>query len=377
MIRFYTCPMRIGIDTRLNFYRPGGIAQYTRHLIQELAALSGKDAFYIIHHHEATDSLTPAPNFRRVNTRTPSHHRFERYALSVELAPWRLDVLHSPDMIPPQRGARRHVITIHDLHFLHFPAFMTPDSHRYYTDQIKWAVQHADHILVDSQATRADLADLLHVPANKMTVHMLGVDAVYKPLPQPDVEAGLQRNELPDEYILFVGTYEPRKNITGLLEAYSLLRRRVPDAPPLALVGWRGWLYEEIFARAKELDLLTHTLWLEHTPTGELPAIYNGASMLVLPSHYEGFGLPALEAMACGTPAIVSDRSSLPEVVGSAGLLVDPNDAESIADAMYRVLTDSDLRQRLREQGLTRAATFTWKQTAETALDAYRRVATR
>ena len=363
--------MRIGIDARLSYYRPGGIAQYTRNLIRELANLDSENAYFVIHHRKAEQSLTLDPNIHRINAFTPSHHRLERWAFSAELTPWRLNILHSPDMIPPQRGAQRHVITIHDLHFLHFPAFMTPDSHRYYTDQIKWSVAHADHILVDSEATRRDLVNLLHVPDKKMTVHMLGVDPRFRPLSDHDVRPIREKNQLPETYMLFVGTYEPRKNITGLLDAYHRLRADLPDAPPLVLVGWRGWLYEEIFEKAQSLNLMAHTHWLEHTPSSDLPAIYNAASMLVLPSHYEGFGLPALEAMACGTPAIVANRSSLPEVVGDTGLLVDPDDPENIADAMQRVLTDHALSTRLQQEGLARAATFTWQRTAEIALSVY------
>jgi glycosyltransferase involved in cell wall biosynthesis len=173
-------------------------------------------------------------------------------------------------------------------------------------------------------------------------------------------------------YILFVGTFEPRKNISGLLEAYHLLRQDGPDLPPLVIVGRRGWLYDGIFAKIETLDLADHVIWLEDAPESDLPAIYNGADVAVLPSYYEGFGLTALEAMACGTPVVATNRSSLPEVVGDAGLLIDPYDPADIAAAIRRILEDSALRDRLRSAGPARAATFTWQRTAEIVLQVYR-----
>lgn len=366
--------MRIGIDARLNYYRPGGIVEYTRHLIRELAALDAVNDYRLVQHIRDRETLVVAPNFARINTLTPSHHRLERWALSAELLPHRLDILHSPDAIPPARAARRQVITIHDLHYLHYPQFMTADSRRYYVGQIVWAVRRADHLLASSQATRADLVTLLNVPEAKITVHMLGVDDLFKPALPAAIQACRARWGLPAHYLLFVGTFEPRKNIPTLLHAYDLLRHDLPDAPPLVLAGRRGWLYDDIQRTAEDLALGDHLIWVENPPRGDLPALYSGAAALTLPSHYEGFGLTALEAMACGTPPVASDRSSLPEVVGDAGLLVNPGDADSIADALRRLLTDSALRDTLRATGLARAATFTWRRMAEIVREVYARV---
>ncbi len=366
--------MRIGIDARLTHYRTGGIAAYTRHLIGALAGLDPITEYRVIHHRGAAETLTPGPNFRRVDAFTPSHHRFERWALAAELARLRLDVLHSPDFIPPAGGVGRRVITVHDLHFLHYPEFLTADSRRTYNDLIRWAVSAADHILVDSQATRADLVELLDVPTTKITVHPLGVDAQYRPLDVATVRAALERLRLPLAYMLFVGTLEPRKNLGGLLDALDLLRADQHGLPPLLLVGRRGWQSGDIFARVEELTVAKQVIWREDINDADLPAIYNGASVLALPSHYEGFGLTALEAMACGTPVVAANRSSVPEVVGGAGVLVDPDDPASIADGLCRALEDSVLRDRLRIEGPARAAGFTWQRTAEIALSVYRAV---
>jgi glycosyltransferase involved in cell wall biosynthesis len=287
------------------------------------------------------------------------------------LARFRLDLLHSADFIPPLRGARRHVITVHDLNFLYYPEFLTTESRRYYNDQIERAVQQADHILADSYATRDDLVRLLSVPADKITVHWLGIDDSFRPLPPESLSTYRQQFALPDRFILFVGTFEPRKNIGGLLEAYQILLTYLRDVPPLVLVGSGGWLFDETRDRIAHMKLDTCIHWHERIPQEALPAFYNLADVLVLPSFYEGFGFPALEAMACGTVPIVSNRASLPEVVGDVGLQIDPEDPRTLADALLHALTDTDWRVQMGAAGLERARQFTWEATARTALNVY------
>lgn len=367
--------MRIGIDARLIYYRQGGIAAYTRRVIEALAEIDQQTSYQVLQSRKDRHPLTPGPNFRRASLWTPCHHRLERWTLAVEITPLRLDILHSPDFIPPLWGARRYVITVHDLNFLHYPQFLTAESRRYYNGQIERAVQQAAHILADSEATKNDLVDMLGVPPEKITVHMLGVDPQYRPLPEHEVLAACQRLALPHGFILFVGTFEPRKNIPGLLAAYRLLRRQVPDAPPLVLAGRQGWLAEDIAAQAERLGLESYLHWRQDVPPALMPALYNAATLLVLPSFYEGFGLPALEAMACGTPTLVANRSSLPEVVGDAGLLVNPEDPHAIASAIIQVLSDPALQARLRAAGLQRAQQFTWRHTATVVYSVYQRLA--
>lgn len=362
--------MRIGIDARLLAYRTGGISTYIAQLLRALADLDSDHELIALKSRKAAQS--PAPEGMRCATLwTPCHHRFERTALSVELARFRLDVLHSPDFIPPRRGARRHVITVHDLTFLHYPQHLTAESRRYYNDQIEAAVRHAGHILTDSQASRDDMVSMLGVPAGKISVHRLGIDARFHPPAAEEMARVRQRWELPASYFLFVGTFEPRKNLIGLMNAYGLLRARQPAAPPLVLAGSKGWLYEETIAHIERSGLGSAVLLRENLPTDDLPGLYGNALALVTPSFYEGFGLPALEAMACGTLPIVSNRSSLPEVTGSVGALVEPEDAESIARALERALLDADWRAEQREAGLARATTFRWEDTARVALEAY------
>jgi glycosyltransferase involved in cell wall biosynthesis len=365
--------MHIGIDARLTYYRTGGISTYIVRLIEALARLDTRNRYTIFQSRKMRERLAPT-SFGNARLWTPAHHRLERLALSVELARFNLDLLHSPDFIPPMQGARRHVITVHDLTFLHYPQYLTADSRRYYNDQIAFAVRHADHILTDSESSKRDMVEMLAVPAEKITVHRLGVDESFKPLPAEAMAEVRQRLDLPDDYILFFGTFEPRKNIVGLLEAYKALLQTLPDAPPLVLAGTRGWLFDETMHQIERMNLGDHVLWRENVPQDTLPALYNMARVLVAPSFYEGFGLTALEAMACGTVPIVSNRSSLPEVVGEVGLQIDPDDITTLTAALLHTLTDSAWLAAQRELSLQRAQTFTWENTAQIALSVYEAV---
>lgn len=365
----------IGIDARLTYYRVGGISTYIRRLIGAFEALDSAlgHRLTILRSRKSRERLSA--RFGSAALWTPAHHRIERLALSVELARLRLDVLHSPDFIPPLRGARRHVITVHDLTFLHEPEHKDVASRRYYNDQIVRAVGHADHILSVSEATRHDLIDMLGVPANRISVQPHGVEAQYQPLPPKQIAAASDRLGIPTSCVLFVGTLEPRKNIPALLDAYATLPADLRAAHPLLLVGRPGWLVDDILRGIEHLRASGHTIiHRADIADTDLPAVYNLAATLVLPSFYEGFGMPSLEAMACGTPVIVSDNSALPEVVGDAGLLIDAGDPATLTDALQRALTDDGWRSTARRRGLERARLFTWERSAQIALAAYESV---
>jgi glycosyltransferase involved in cell wall biosynthesis len=365
--------MRIGIDVRIVYYARGGIRNYVLHLLEALASLDANTDYYVLRSRKDRNPPLPGPNFRSVACWTPSHHRLERWVLRVEVARLRLDLLHSPDFIPPAGGRRRSVITIHDLNFIYYPQFLTAESHRYYNQQIEWAVRRADHILADSHATKSDLTLLLDVLPEKITVVHLAADPAFRPLPETEAQRVAAQYGLEPGYLLFVGTLEPRKNLPGLLQAYRLLLDEEVTTAPLVLVGGKGWLYDEVFERVKVLCLTEHVHFLHDVPDADLVGLYNGACVLVIPSFYEGFGLPALEAMACGTPVVVAERASLPEVVGEAGLLVNPDEPDDIARALARVLTEESLRAHMRRLGLAQAARFTWEEAARRTLTVYRR----
>lgn len=360
----------IGIDARLTYYRVGGTSTYIRYLLNALEAIDRHNTYTVFRSRKADEQLVR--RFGHAPLWTPCHHKIERLALSVELARHRLDVLHSPDFIPPLRGAKRHIITVHDLAFLMWPEHMTDESRRYYNDQIQAAVDHADHILAVSEATKRDIVRMLNVPEDKITVQLHGVDPRFTPLLENEIETVRRRLELPTNFLLYVGTIEPRKNIPGLLDAYEGLRKVMPDAPPLLLAGKAGWLADEVIAR---IDRTPNVIWRQDIEHDTLPAVLNMATVLVLPAFYEGFGLPALEAMACGTLPIVSDRASLPEVVGDVGLLIDPDQPATLTEAFAQVLNASpEWMNKKREAALARASTFTWERSARVALSVYEKV---
>jgi len=366
--------MCIGIDARIVHYARGGIRNYVLRLLEALAPLDAETDYYVLHSRKDRQPPVPGPNFHPVACWTPSHHRWERWAFGFEVARRQIDLLHSPDFIPPASGYRWSVITIHDLNFLYYPQFLTAESHRYYNDQIEWAVRRADHILADSHATKSDLSTLLKVPADKVTVVHLAANPACRPLSEREVRSIAARYDLELGYLLFVGTLEPRKNLPGLLQAYRLLLNEGAVAVPLVVVGSKGWLYDQVFEHVEVLHLTERVRFLHDVPDADLVGLYNGASVLAMVSFYEGFGLPALEAMACGTPVVVADRASLPEVVGEAGLLVNPDDPENIAQALGRVLGDDALRAQMRQLGLAQAARFTWEEAARKTLGVYRMV---
>ncbi len=364
--------MRIGIDLRLHAYAPGGISRYARRLARALTEVISPEQLTLVAHRKEQDPLTlPGVGSRAVWT--PPHHPLERWSLGAELLTSRLDVLHSTDFIPPAWGARRLVVTVHDLNFLHYPDYLTAEARRFYNRQISWAVVRADGILVDSYATQQDLADLLHVSPARVTVAHLAADERFRPVPDARVTPVLERFELDRGYLLFVGVWEPRKNLPGLLDALSMLWSG-GVCPMLVIAGRPGWLYGEVYSKIQALDLESCVRFVEAPGMDDLVALYNGASALVMPSFYEGFGFPALEAMQCGTPVVVADRASLPEVVGDAGLLIDPDDPSTIAEACRRLLDDPDLGTHYRRAGIKQARTFSWRATAEKTLAAYRAV---
>jgi len=364
--------MHIGIDLRLHAYAPGGISRYARHLAQALAPLLASETLTLVQHrHESAP--VEVSGTRVYRAWTPPHHRLERWALGAELLPLKLELFHSTDFIPPAWGARRMVITVHDLNFLYYPQYLTADARRYYNDQIAWAVTRADAILADSHATRRDLERLLHVDPARVTVTHLAADAHFRPLPPEETQAVLARYGLEPGYLLFVGTWEPRKNLPGLLEALAQLHAR-GEQRILVIAGRPGWLYDDIFTRVQSLHLEPWVRFIEQVPGADLVGLYNGALLLAMPSFYEGFGLPALEALQCGTPVVVADRASLPEVVGVAGLLIDPDDPTTIADACWRIIHDASLRAHLQTEGQDQVRAFTWEETARRTLEVYRRV---
>jgi glycosyltransferase involved in cell wall biosynthesis len=363
---------RIGIDVRITAYAGAGIAQYVRNLVAGLGELAVPEELVLLSHRRARHDHSRWPFWTRWLW-TPAHNRWEQWSLPLELLPAGLDLLHSPDVVPPFRRRWRSVITIHDLAFMRFPDALTRDSLDYYR-QVERAVEEADAIIAVSRHTASDIIKLLGVEAARVHIVLNAVHPDFTVVDDTErLTATRARYELPQRFGLFVGTVEPRKNLAVLIEAWRRLSERGVRIP-LVLAGAAGWKSQPLYEFAERLRPAVDIRFLGRVGRVELVDLYNLAWVHVHPAIYEGFGLTALEAMACGTPTIVSDVASLPEVVGEAGLRLPPGNPAAWADGVQRILGDADLRTELRRRGLERAAQFSRPRMAGQTLAVYRSV---
>jgi glycosyltransferase involved in cell wall biosynthesis len=302
---------------------------------------------------------------------------WEQSMLPILARRHRLDVLHSPHYTMPLAKTCRTVVTFHDMTFFLYPQVHLLYKRIFFRTMIPLSARRADALIAISNSTRSDILRILQLPPARVATIPYGIAPIFQPIAAArGRDAFCQQHNLPYPFILYVGNLEPRKNLPALVRAFA---RLVQEGLPHTLVfaGARGWNDAPIFATIQELGLTPRIVFTDYIPQVALPALYGAADLFVYPSLYEGFGLPVLEAMACGVPVITSNLSSMPEVAGDAGILVDPNDVNALADAMTRVLTDQVLRATLAAKGLARARSFSWERMAQETLAVYARVAQR
>ncbi len=342
-------------------------------LADALGRLDGPERYVILKGRRARGQQLGSSSMAQRLAVTPPHHRLERLVLPLELLarPPRPSVLHSLDHVAPKWGPWRSVVTLHDLAFLLYPGTHTSASRAYYAATGE-SVRRAQRVIAVSQRTASDAVRLLGVdPARVRVVHEAAGPAFtprpYEALPPLAARLGFPIDK---PYVVFVGTLEPRKNVPVLLDAFARVRDHL-DAH-LVLVGARGWLDEPIFAAHARSGLADAAHFVGWIDEHDLAVLYSHAGVLVLPSLYEGFGLPVLEAMACGAPVVCSNAGPLPEVAGDAAVMLEPADPSAWAQAIRAVLTNPRRAQDLRARGLRRAAQFSWHATAEATRDVYR-----
>ncbi|MBN1979459.1 MAG: glycosyltransferase family 4 protein [Anaerolineae bacterium] len=375
--------MRIGIDYTAAVRQGGGIGRYTRELVGALLKLESPHRYTLIAavgglkagdwrlEIASLQSLVSDLQFRAIPITDDWLHRLWqrlRLPIPVEVITGPLDVFYSPDFVlPPTLHTTRTLLTVHDLSFLHYPDAFVPALREYLERVVPRSVARADRVLADSKSTRDDLIANFGTPPEKVKVLYSGVDSRFRPEKAPGEQERLrEKYGIESPYVLSVGTLQPRKNYVRLIRAFANL----PLADlQLVIAGGRGWLYEDIFTEAEKHGGRAHVLGF--VDDADLPALYRGAALFAFPSLYEGFGIPPLEAMACGVPVVCSNASSLPEVAGDAALMVDPLDVDSLAEAMGRALEDANLRQEMTDEGLAHAARFTWEVAARQLLDAF------
>jgi glycosyltransferase involved in cell wall biosynthesis len=376
--------MRIGIDYTAAARQGGGIGRYTRELVAALLRLESSHRYALFAavgglktgdwrlEIENLQSLISDLKFRAVPLTDDWLHRLWqrlRLPIPVEVITGSLDIFYSPDFVlPPTLRATRTLLTVHDLSFLHYPDAFVPSLRQYLERVVPRSVTRADRVLADSKSTRDDLVVHFGTSLEKVQVLYCGVDARFRPDPEPEEKVRLKaRYDLGDHpYVLSVGTLQPRKNYVRLIRAFANLQ--LADLQ-LAIAGGRGWLCEDILAEAEKHGDRVRILGF--VDDADLPALLRNAALFAFPSLYEGFGIPPLEAMACGTPVVCSNASSLPEVAGDAALMVDPLDVDGLAEAMTRALEDEGLRGKMIAGGLTQAARFTWEGAARRLLDLF------
>jgi len=373
--------MRIGIDYTAAVQQGGGIGRYTRELIKALAQIDRANRYILFSAgYDAEGTRWPANFSRRAIPLSDRHlsilwHRL-RIPLPVQAFTGPLDLFHSPDFLLPPLFCTPSVLTVHDLSFLRHPDCFSTSLLAYLRRTVPRSVARANRILADSFSTRTDLIELMGVAQERISVIYPGVDERFTPLPKTDCVPILERYNIVTPYILSIGTLQPRKNYCRLIQAYHLLRQEHHIPHHLVIAGGQGWLYQPILDTIEELGETNAVHLLGFVPDRDLVALYASATVFAFPSLYEGFGIPVLEAMACGTPVVTSNRSSLPEAAGDAALLVSPKDTYALADALWRTLDDETLRNALREAGFQQAKRFTWQRSARALLEIYRQMAT-
>lgn len=363
-------------------YRSAGINRYIRNVLVNLSHHEGPYRFTAF---LSEKNFSSTGQLSRYVSRLPTAKPPVRVFWEQFVQPWILwrqgiDLLHSLAFGVPVCSPCRSLVTVYDLSFLKYPRSFRTGNRLYLSQLMRLSASRASHFIAISENTARDMIRLLGIEADRISVIPCGVEKHFHPVPRQEIEDFRRKKAIPERMILYLGTIEPRKNITTLISAFHLLHRMWPnedlggDSPKLVIAGGRGWKWEEVFRLVEALDLGDQIIFPGFVPDTELLLWYNAAECFAYPSRYEGFGLPVLEAMACGTPVIASDSSSLPEVVGDAGLTAPPDDVEGFADALRSVLTDGGLRGRLREQGLQRAAGFSWEETTRRTLEVYDRV---
>ena len=363
---------KVALDVSQMVYSGHGVARYTEELARALLTLDSP--FHFTYYAGALRNR----GFFRIRSRQKPWSRatwklspfsprissliWHYTPLSLNNLVGKQDLIHASDWTHP-RSSSQIVTTVHDLAFHHYPETIKPMVMRAQTKRLARAVKQGAHFIADSESTKNDLVDLYHLKSAQVDVVYPGVGSGFTPQKNNKIKQVKNKYSLPEAYILTLATREPRKNLERLIKAYQLLKAKDSTTPQLVIAGRYGWGEDQ-----SQVDGVIVTGYVSDT---DLPALYSGASVFAYPSLYEGFGFPVLEAMACGTPVVTSNISSLPEVVGSAGVLVDPLSVKSIAKGITKALKSSST---LAESGLKQAKNFTWKSTAENTIKVYKKL---
>jgi glycosyltransferase involved in cell wall biosynthesis len=378
--------VRVGIDYTPAHEQGGGIGRYVRELVSALAQLDLSSDYHLFTvGARPEDRPTSLPqNYHWHSTRLSPKwlariwHR-ANLPLPVEQFTGAIDLFHATDFVlPPVRPTTRTLLTVHDLSFLRTPETASPRLRQYLSRVVPRSIALADHIIADSEATRRDILDVYNPPPEKVSVLLSGVSSHFHPVVNDRLQAQVRRKYGMGTYpyLFSVGTVQPRKNYARTVEALVALRQRGFDLH-MVVAGGHGWLEDQVYKAINRYNVAEYVHFIGFADDADLPILYSGASVSIFASLYEGFGLPILESMACGTPVITSNLSSLPEVAGDVAPMVNPENADEIVVAVESLLTDTHYYDDMRERGLNHVKQFTWEHSAKQLRDLYQYLLTR
>ena len=368
--------MRVAIDARK--LHDFGIGTYTRNLLRHLARIDHDNEYVLLcHQSDLGIGAQLGQNFRTVLERSSNYSVREQFHVPWVLHRERPDVFHAPHYVMPPAVRCRSIVTIHDCIHLMFPQYLPNRAAYLYAKASMWsAARRSQKILTVSEASKRDIIRFLNVPADKVIVVYNAIDERFGVAPSEEVIARVrERYQLDHRFVLYVGNIKPHKNLVRLVEAFDRLRTRGFDDLTLLIIGDEISKLPALRRAVHSHKLHKRVRFLGYLPDDTLAVLYRLAGVFVFPSLYEGFGLPPLEAMACGAPVVTSNVSSLPEVAGDAAVLVDPYDADSIADGVAKVLSDPALRDEMRAKGIARAREFSWERSVSRTREIYQEVA--
>ncbi|MDQ3212185.1 MAG: glycosyltransferase family 4 protein [Acidobacteriota bacterium] len=367
--------MRIAIDARK--LRDYGIGTYVRNLLRHLSRIDQRTEYVLLCRAADCAGIEElGENFRAVPESAPAYSIREQLRIPMDLRREGIDLFHAPHYVLPPLTPCRSIVTIHDCIHLRFPQYLPNRLAYAYARSSLWVATHrSNRVLTVSEASKRDILRYFRVPESKINVIPNAIDERFGEVPSADeVLRVRERYQLNDPFVLYAGNIKPHKNLERLIEAFHTLRRGGLDTVKLLIIGDEISKYAALRRAVHKYKLHKHVRFFGFVPDKTLAVLYRLASVFVFPSLYEGFGLPPLEAMASGTPVITSNVSSLPEVVGDAALLIDPYEADAIAQAMRRVLTDAALREDLRQRGLQRVKEFSWERSVRRVHAIYQEV---
>jgi glycosyltransferase involved in cell wall biosynthesis len=316
-------------------------------------------------------------NFHIKAIRVPhkiANYLFDTFHIPIEIVIGKVDVFHGPIYTRLNNIIGKSIVTIHDLIFIRHPEIVHPSWLAYTKKNVTYSIERADALVAISEFTKSELIDIYHIPEEKIRVIYNGVDRDFVPRTE-GIEKVKRKFAVNGGYFLFVGANEPRKNLVTLLEAYYNLPRFIKVNFKLVVVGVKRYRSDDVFNKVRELKLEKALIFTGRVTKRELSILYSGAEVFIFPSLLEGFGMPPLEAMACGTPVIASNLTAIPEVISDGGLLIDPRNPDEITQAIEKVLNDNNLKEKLRQKGFERARQFSWRRTARETLSLYNEIA--